>query len=54
MIRREVIFLLGSAAFLGIAVCCFVTSSVQAVDCLSAPDHSETGWWSWREIDGRK
>jgi hypothetical protein len=39
----------------GIAVCCcFVASSVQAIDCLSAPNHSESGWWSWREIDGRK
>jgi hypothetical protein len=35
-------------------VCCVVTSSVQAIECLAAPDHSESGWWSWREIDGRK
>jgi hypothetical protein len=34
--------------------CCIATSSVQAIECLSAPDQSESGWWSWREIDGRK
>ena len=33
---------------------CVASSSVQAIDCLRAPDHSESGWWSWREIDGRK
>ena len=54
MIRRDFITLLGSAAFLGVAACCCFTSSVQAIDCHSAPDHSESGWWSWREIDGRK
>jgi len=53
--RREFIALLGGAAFLGtVLCCCFVASPVQAIDCLSAPDHSDTGWWSWREIDGRK
>ena len=45
MIRRDFITLLGSAAFLGVAACCCFTSSVQAIDCLSAPDHSESGWW---------
>ena len=54
LIRREFISLLGGAAFLGIAICCFITSSAQAIDCLSALDHAESGWWSWREIDGRK
>jgi hypothetical protein len=35
--------------------CCVATSSAQAIDCLSAPNQSsESGWWSWREIDGRK
>jgi hypothetical protein len=33
--------------------CCVAASSAQAIDCLSAPK-SESGWWSWREIDGRK
>lgn len=53
---RRLIFitLVGGAAFLGVVVCCFLTSSVQAIECLSAPDHSDSGWWSWREIDGRK
>src|SRR5713226_1203473 len=37
-----------------LACCCAAISSVQAIECLSAPDHSESGWWSWREIDGRK
>jgi hypothetical protein len=30
------------------------SSSAQAIECLSAPNRSESGWWSWREIDGRK
>lgn len=25
-----------------------------AIDCLSAPGNPKTGWYSWREIDGRK
>lgn len=33
--------------------CCAAASSAQAIECLSAPK-SESGWWSWREIDGRK
>ena len=33
--------------------CCVATSSAQAIECLSSPK-SESGWWSWREIDGRK
>src|SRR5438105_3979903 len=53
MTRRDFITLVGSTAFLSAACCCF-TSSVKALDCLSAPDHSHSGWWSWREIDGRK
>jgi hypothetical protein len=54
MIRRDFITPLGSAAFLGVAACCCFTSSVQAINCLSALDQSDSGWWSWREIDGRK
>jgi hypothetical protein len=34
--------------------CCVATSSAQAIECLSAPNQSESGWWSWREIEGRK
>src|SRR3982074_2639301 len=38
-----------------ILLCCGVaTSSAQAIECLSVPTQQETGWWSWREIDGRK
>jgi hypothetical protein len=33
--------------------CCLAASSAQAIECLSTPK-SESGWWSWREIDGRK
>jgi hypothetical protein len=28
--------------------------SAWAIECLSSPDQSARGWWSWREIDGRK
>jgi|SRR5215470_1317524 len=34
--------------------CCAAASSAQAIECLSAPNQSGTGWWSWREIEGRK
>jgi hypothetical protein len=34
--------------------CCAAVSSARAIDCLSVPGPSESGWWSWREIDGRK
>jgi len=34
--------------------CCAAASSAQAIECLSAPNQSGSGWWSWREIDGRK
>jgi hypothetical protein len=35
--------------------CCIATSSAHAIDCLSSPNQSEgAGWWSWREIEGRK
>jgi hypothetical protein len=34
--------------------CCVATSSAQAIECLSEPNRSGSGWWSWREIDGRK
>jgi len=33
---------------------CVAISSARAIECLSAPNQSESGWWSWREIDGRK
>jgi hypothetical protein len=34
--------------------CAIGTSSARAIECLSAPNRSESGWWSWREIEGRK
>jgi hypothetical protein len=40
--------------FFGIATFFCITSSAQAIECLSAPNQSGSGWWSWREIDGRK
>jgi hypothetical protein len=33
---------------------CLGSSSAWAIDCLSAPGDPKTGWYSWREIDGRK
>jgi hypothetical protein len=37
-------------------VCCYclASSSAWAIDCLSDPGDPKTGWYSWREIDGRK
>jgi hypothetical protein len=34
--------------------CCFGASSAWAIDCLSAPGDPKTGWYSWREIEGRR
>ena len=33
---------------------CLSSSSAWAIDCLDAPGDPKTGWYSWREIDGRK
>ncbi len=36
-------------------VCCWLSiSSAWAIDCLSAPGDPKTGWYSWREIEGRR
>jgi hypothetical protein len=35
-------------------VCCLGSSSAWAIDCLSAAGNPKTGWYAWREIDGRK
>ncbi len=36
-------------------VCCWLSaSSAWAIDCLSAPSDPKTGWYSWREIEGRR
>jgi hypothetical protein len=42
------------AAILILVCCCLGGSSAWAIDCLSAPGDPKTGWYSWREIDGRK
>jgi hypothetical protein len=41
------------AAFCLLVPCLIPTLSARAIECLSAPNQSG-GWWSWREIDGRK
>ena len=33
---------------------CLGSTSAWAIDCLGAPGDPKTGWYSWREIDGRK
>ena len=36
-------------------LCCWLASApAWAIDCLSVPGDPKTGWYSWREIDGRK
>ena len=36
-------------------LCCWLASApAWAIDCLSAPGDAKSGWYSWREIDGRK
>jgi hypothetical protein len=32
----------------------FASAPAWAIDCLSAPGDPKRGWYSWREIDGRK
>ena len=44
---KIVVILLGCSYCLG-------SSSAWAIDCLGAPGDPKTGWYSWREIDGRK
>jgi hypothetical protein len=44
---KTVVILLVCSYFLG-------SSSAWAIDCLSVPGDLKTGWYSWREIDGRK
>jgi hypothetical protein len=35
-------------------VCCVFSSSASAIECQSTPGSPKTGWWSWRDIEGRK
>jgi hypothetical protein len=37
-----------------ILCCCLGSPSAWAIDCASAPGDAKTGWYSWREIDGRR
>ncbi len=37
-----------------LACCCFANSAAWAIDCLGVAGDPKTGWYSWREIDGRK
>jgi hypothetical protein len=37
-----------------IVCCCLGSSSAWAIDCLSAAGDPKTGWYSWREIEGRR
>jgi len=37
-----------------ILCCCLGSPSAWAIDCLSTPGDAKTGWYSWREIDGRR
>jgi hypothetical protein len=39
---------------IALVCCCLGSSSAWAIDCLSAPGDPKTGWYAWREIDGRK
>jgi hypothetical protein len=39
---------------IALACCCFANSAAWAIDCMSAAGDPKTGWYSWREIDGRK
>lgn len=34
--------------------CCLGSSAAWAIDCLNSPGDPKTGWYSWRQIDGRK
>jgi hypothetical protein len=33
---------------------CLASSSAWAIDCQKSPGPPSTGWWAWREIEGRK
>jgi hypothetical protein len=36
------------------ACCCLGSSSALAIECQSAAGNPKTGWYAWREIEGRK
>src|SRR5689334_8513064 len=43
-----------SALLILLVSCSLCSSSASAIDCQSAPGAAAKGWWSWREIEGRK
>jgi hypothetical protein len=34
--------------------CCLASSSALAIECLSAAGDPKSGWYAWREIEGRR
>jgi hypothetical protein len=46
--------LMKSVVVIMFVYCTLDSSSAWAIDCLNAPGDPKTGWYSWREIDGRK
>jgi hypothetical protein len=48
-VKRDLI----ANSFCLLVTCMIPMLSARAIECLSAPK-SGSGWWSWREIDGRK
>lgn len=43
-----------SVALILFVCCSFCSSSASAIECQSTPGPPSTGWWSWRDIEGRK
>ena len=43
-----------NAVIVVLACCCAGSTSAWAIDCLSNPGDPKTGYYSWRDIDGRK
>ena len=43
-----------SIAISSLLWCWLASTPAWAIDCLSAPGDAKSGWYSWREIDGRK
>jgi hypothetical protein len=45
---------LRSVFVVALVCCCLGSSAAWAIDCLSSPGDPKTGYYSWRQIDGRK
>lgn len=41
-------------ALVPIVLCCLAGSSAWATECMNSAGDPKTGWYAWREIDGRK